>query len=208
MRFKDLTGNVFDRLTVLNRVEDHYYPNGRHDVQYRCLCECGKEVNVLGIHLRSGHTKSCGCFRKETTGNNKRTHGMTNTRLHGIWKNMKNRCTNKNSDDYYLYGGRGISICDEWLNNFENFKDWSISNGYSDNLTIDRQDVNGNYEPSNCRWISQKSQCNNTRRNVRIEHNGEIHTMKEWSEILGINYGTLQSRIERGWSYEKALTTH
>ena len=203
---KDLTGEIFGRLTVLYRTNDHYYPSGRHDIQYRCRCECGTEINALGVHLRSGHTKSCGCLRKETTGNTKRTHGMTNTRLHNIWKNMKSRCTYERHEDFDLYGGRGITVCDEWLNSFDAFESWANNNGYSDGLSIDRCDVNGNYEPGNCRWITQKAQCNNTRRNINIEFNGETHTMKEWAEILGIKYGTLQSRIARGWSYKKALT--
>lgn len=203
---KDLTGKTFGRLTVLYRTNDHYYPSGRHDVQYRCRCECGNEINALGVHLRSGHTKSCGCFRKETTGNTKRTHGMTNTRLHNIWKNMKSRCTYERHKDFDLYGGRGITVCDKWLNSFDEFEIWAKNNGYSDSLSLDRCDVNGNYEPSNCRWITQKAQCNNTRRNVNIEFGGGTHTMKEWAEILGVKYGTLQSRIARGWTYEKALT--
>ena len=203
---KDLTGKIFGRLTVLYRTNDHYYPSGRHDIQYRCHCECGNEMNALGVHLSSGHRKSGGCFRKETTGNTKRTHGMTNTRLHNIWKNMKSRCTYERHEDFDLYGGRGITVCDEWLNSFDAFESWANNNGYSGGLSIDRCDVNGNYEPGNCRWITQKAQCNNTRRNINIEFNGKTHTMKGWAEILGIKYGTLQSRIARGWSYEKALT--
>ncbi len=183
------------------------YPNGRHDVQYLCQCECGRELKVLGIHLRSGHTKSCGCFRKETTAEMASTHHMTNTRLYNVWRNMKARCYKPTHKDYSLYGGRGIQICDEWLSSFEAFVDWALHNGYSDNLTIDRIDVNGNYEPSNCAWRTQKQQCNNTRRNIVIEFRGETHTMKEWSEILGMNYGTISSRIANGWPYEKALST-
>lgn len=206
MKFQDISGMKFNKLHVLYRIEDHYYPNGRHDVQYRCVCECGKELDVIGIHIRSGHTKSCGCFRKEKTSASRKTHGGTNTRLYTIWKNMKSRCIYKMHDDYDLYGGRGITVCDEWMRDFSEFEQWSLNNGYSDNLSLDRIDVNGNYDPSNCRWVTQKTQCNNTRRNINIEFNGVTHTMKEWSEILGINYGTLQSRIARGWSYEKALT--
>lgn len=204
---KDLTGKTFDRLTVLQRVEDHYYPSGRHDIQYKCRCDCGKELNVLGIHLCSGHTKSCGCFRQDTTSANRKMHGMTNTRLYSIWKNMKRRCLSKTHPDYALYGERGISICDEWIQHFDMFEKWAIDNGYADDLSLDRRDVNGNYEPNNCRWVTQKVQCNNTRRNINIQYNGEVHTMKEWASILGINYGTLQSRISRGWTFERALSS-
>lgn len=208
MKFKDLSGQTFDRLKVLERIDDHQYPSGRHDVQYSCLCECGKKVDVLGIHLRSGHTKSCGCFRKETTSRHKRKHGLTNTRLHNIWSNMKSRCTCENNDDYHLYGERGISVCEEWMHDFMAFAEWALNNGYADNLSLDRCDVNKGYSPDNCRWATQKTQCNNTRRNVNIEFRGESHTMKEWSEILHIKYGTLQSRIARGWSYDRALSTN
>lgn len=208
MKLQDLTGQTFGRLLVVQRIEDHYYPNGRHDVQYICRCVCGNEINALGIHLRSGHTKSCGCFRKDTTGRMKKTHGMTNTRLHNIWKNMKSRCTCSSNDDYHLYGGRGITVCKEWEGDFHTFANWAIYNGYSDGLSLDRQDVNKGYCPENCRWVTQKAQCNNTRRNINIDFNGETHTLKEWAEILHINYGTLQSRIARGWSYERALSTN
>lgn len=173
---------------------------------YRCKCDCGNEKDILAVHLRSGHTQSCGCFRAETAAKTRFIHGDTNERIYIIWKNMKARCLNKNHDDYPLYGGRGISICDEWKDNYINFKTWAINNHYSDNLSLDRIDVNGNYCPENCRWITQKGQCNNTRQNVILEYQGELHTMKEWSEILGINYGTLYSRIRRGWNTERALT--
>lgn len=207
MERKDLTGQKFGRLKVLYRTEDKYYPSGRHDVQYRCICDCGNEVDVLGIHLRSGHTQSCGCFRVDTTKKNMTTHGKTNTRIYTIWKNMKERCNNKNHDDYGLYGGRGISVCKEWENDFTAFEKWANDNGYREDLTIDRKDVNGNYEPNNCRWVTQKEQCNNTRRNIVIEFNNEKHTLKEWSNILKIPYYTLYSRIYRGWDYKKAFET-
>jgi len=120
---------------------------------------------------------------------------------------MKSRCLNQNRPDYMLYGGRGITICDEWENNYSAFKKWSLKSGYSPSLSLDRIDVNGPYAPWNCRWITQKGQCNNTRRNVVLEYQGESHTMKEWSEILGIKYGTLTSRIKRGWDTDRALST-
>lgn len=207
MKAKDLTGQQFGRLTVLHRTEDHYYPSGRHDICYMCECECGQKVKVLGIHLRSGHTTSCGCFRVDTARQNMTKHGMTGTRLHNIWRNMIGRCYNQNHKNYDAYGGRGIRMCAEWLESFETFYEWALNNGYSDKLTLDRKDVNKGYEPSNCRWVTQKEQCNNTRRNVEVELNGETHTLKEWTEILGLNYRTIFSRIQRGWSPLQALTT-
>lgn len=207
MKLKEMLGMRVGKLTVIERVEDHYYPSGRHDAQYRCRCECGNEVIVLGIHLRSGHTTSCGCYRKETTSKARSAHRMTNTRLYRIWKGMKQRCLNSNHPNYNIYGGRGIRVCQEWADNFQNFMEWAVANGYSDNLSLDRIDVNGNYSPDNCRWVTQKEQCNNTRRNINITIQGETHTLKEWTEKLELNYGTVSCRIERGWDPIRALTT-
>ena len=206
MKLKDLTGERFGRLTVIKRIENHYYPSGRHDIQYRCRCDCGNEVNVLGIHLRSGHTVSCGCFRKENTSKMWFKHGMTNERLYYTWKNMKARCYNKNHDDYNLYGGRGIKVSKKWKHDFSAFAEWALKHGYDDTLTIDRIDVNGNYKPSNCRFVTQKEQCNNTRRNIIIKYKGESHTIKEWSKILGIKYETMLSRFHKGWSIKKVFS--
>lgn len=206
MLIKDLTGQRFGRLIVLYRTDDHQYPNGRHDVQYKCKCDCGKELNVLGIHLRSGHTCSCGCYREDKSREKMTTHGKTNTRLYVIWKNMRERCTNPKHKNYSIYGGRGIKICEEW-NQFDSFYNWAVCNGYSDDLTLDRIDVNQGYSPENCRWISQKEQCNNTRRNIKVSIDGEVKTLKQWSKINGLNYGTVSSRIKRGWTPIEALTS-
>lgn len=127
-------------------------------------------------------------------------------RILGIFNGMKQRCYNKNSTKYHRYGGRGITICDEWLKNPQSFVDWSMDNGYADNLTIDRINNDGNYEPSNCRWATKKEQANNTSTNHRITYNGETHTLKEWSEKLGISYQTLMIRLCHGWSEEKTLS--
>ena len=201
-----MTDQKIGRLTVLSRAEDHFYPSGRHDVQYLCKCDCGALVTVLGIHLRSGHTVSCGCFRVETARNTMTTHGMTGTRLHNIWKNMIERCTNSGHKNFDIYGGRGIRICDSWLTSFDEFYKWAIRYGYRDDLSLDRIDVNSGYSPMNCRWVSQKEQCNNTRRNINVEIDGETHTLKQWAEILGLKYGTIASRVKRGWSPVEALT--
>lgn len=132
-------------------------------------------------------------------------HGLKNTRLFSIWSGMKTRCYNSNSPQFKNYGARGIKICDEWLTDFMNFYNWSMSNGYSDNLTLDRIDVNGNYEPNNCRWVTSKVQANNRRTNKLIEYNGEIKTLMEWCEYHGINYKTVRDRLKRGWAIDKAL---
>lgn len=118
-------------------------------------------------------------------------------RLYKCWQDMKSRCYNKNNKDYYNYGNRGITVCDEWINNYKNFYEWSISNGYTDTLTIDRINSNGNYEPSNCRWATHKQQGNNTSRNKKIEFSGVTRNLSEWCEILNLNYNTIRSRINR-----------
>lgn len=207
MKFKDLTGEKFGRLTVIKRIEDHYYQSGRHDVRYQCQCDCGEFVDVLGIHLRSGHTSSCGCYRVDTSRENMTTHGLTGTRLHSIWKNMITRCTNPANKNYDVYGGRGIVLCDAWMSSFEEFYHWAMQSGYNDTLSIDRINVNKGYGPKNCRWVTQKEQCNNTRRNINVEMNGETYTLKQWAEILGLKYNTVASRVKRGWSPVDALTT-
>ncbi len=119
---------------------------------------------------------------------------------------MKSRCYCESATAFDTYGGRGITVCDEWKSDFETFYKWAIDNGYNDALTIDRIDTNGNYEPSNCRWATMKEQTNNVRRNNRVEFNGVVHTVSEWSDITGINKKTLWNRLSRGWPIEKALT--
>lgn len=132
----------------------------------------------------------------------------TQSRLYTIWNSIKQRCYTKSCTSYKRYGARGISMCDEWKNNYMEFYNWAIQNGYSDNLTIDRIDTNGNYEPSNCRWATYKEQANNTRKIKRYTFNGETHTPREWEEIVGIRWQTIRYRIKiLGWSVEKALTT-
>lgn len=135
-------------------------------------------------------------------------HGFKHTRIYNVWAGIKARCYNPNNKSYKDYGGRGIIMCDEWKNGFINFKNWAISNGYNDNLTIDRINVNGDYEPSNCRWATKKEQCNNRTTNKFITYKNEIHTLAEWSEIVGIKYKCLHKRIKYfNWSIEKAFNT-
>lgn len=132
--------------------------------------------------------------------------GVSYTRLYQTHKSMLDRCNNPKSHIFNRYGGRGIKVCDEWANNYEAFMEWAFANGYTDELTIDRIDVNGNYSPENCRWADKKVQLNNTRRNHFVECNGEHHTLAEWEEITKISQKTLERRINTGWDVEKALT--
>ncbi len=201
MRVIDITGQKFGRLTVLYRINRPAHIKSKN-AWYRCLCDCGNYKDVCSKHLRSGAVKSCGCYNVEHA----TKHGLSRTRLYRIWALMKDRCTNVNCPTYSCYGGRGITFCDEWKS-FENFHDWAINNGYKDLLTIDRIDVNGNYEPSNCRWSTMKEQGRNRRNNRNITINGKTMCLSEWCEIYGIDFYTVMSRLKRGWDYEKAITT-
>ena len=214
MRIEDLTGKKFNRLTAIEYIGHR---------TWLCRCECGNTVKVKAYDLKNGRTKSCGCFNAEKTKRMgekygkiygkiygklnihnaieaKTTHGETKTRLYRIWKDIHGRCNNDSSGNY---GNRGITYCKEW-ENFIPFRDWALANGYDDTLTIDRIDVNGNYEPANCRWVSRKIQCRNTRRNIFLTYNGETHCLKEWETITGL---PVQQRYTKcGWSVEKCLT--
>ena len=159
----DLTGQKFNYLTVIE-----FYPTEKGESRWRCKCDCGNEAIVIGKHLISGHTKSCGCYVVKKSTEKATKHGQCGTRLYRIWGCMKGRCYYECSKYYYNYGGRGIKICDEWLNSFQAFYDWAVANGYKDDLSIDRIDNNGNYEPSNCRWATREEQ-NANKRGTRIK---------------------------------------
>lgn len=190
-------GDKFGKLTIKCLHED-----GKWDTRtWLCICECGNETIVKERLLKDGHRKSCGCLR----GKHMITHGETKTRLFKIWSAMNERCERKAHVHYKDYGGRGITVCDEWKE-FISFRDWSLKNGYAENLSLDRKDVDGNYEPSNCRWVTMKVQHNNKRNNHKLEYKSEIHTISEWSEITGIRKTTIRERIKCGWSVEDALT--
>lgn len=163
----DLTGKMFGRLLILERAEDYILPKGGRVTQWKCQCESKTIVVVAGNSLRRGLTKSCGCFSEECRKATKnKTHGDSKTRLFNIWCGMKQRCNNPNAPKYQNYGGRGIAVCDEWKNSFEKFRAWVLNNGYSDDLTIDRINNDGNYEPDNCRWATVTEQ-NQNKRNVK-----------------------------------------
>lgn len=206
----DLTGDVFGRLTVIGEVEPYISPKGNKSRRWLCKCECGNLTTVTMQHLKTGHTQSCGCYSQENRiRSGKLTkHGLTYkggkvTRIYRIWSQIKTRCYNPHDEHYKDYGERGICVCDEWREDFESFHHWAVNNGYSNGLTIDRIDVNGNYEPSNCRWATSKEQSANKRNTVLVTYNGETKTLKEWSEITGINYQTLFWRYKNGRPLEE-----
>jgi hypothetical protein len=204
---ENLIGKKFNNWVVIGEAEKN---NGM--IKWKCRCICGKEKIVYQRHLKSGASKSCGCYRDKITSTRMKMnnpaiikHNMHKSRLYSIWSNMKHRCYNKNNNHYKTYGGIGVKVCSEWQE-FNSFKEWALNNGYNDKLTLDRIDVNGIYEPSNCRWITIQEQQYNKRTNHYITYNGKTQTLTEWADELGINRNTLDARINRGhWSIERAL---
>lgn len=190
----------YGRLTVVERAG-----SSAHKVAlWLCSCECGNKIIAEGRKLRSGNTKSCGCLWREIT----TKHGLTNHKLYGIHQSILQRCYNENDQAYVNYGRRGIKVCQEWSDSesgFMNFFEWSTNNGYGENLSIDRIDVNGNYEPSNCRWASDKTQANNKRSSVYITIDNETKTMAEWSEFSGISKDLIRKRLNKGFSPDEIL---
>lgn len=206
-KFIDLTGQKFGRLTVIKRAESRISKTGQHKTMFLCKCDCGNEICVSSSNLKSGYVKSCGCYQQECRIKNNTSHGMSKTRLYKIWKGIKRRCINKNYAQFQYYGGRGITICDEWENNYLNFYNWAINNGYDDYLSIDRIDLNRNYEPNNCRWVDKFKQANNKRNNHYITYNGETHTIAEWGNLSFLTPKQIQKRLRLGWDVQKIFTT-
>ena len=202
MKKLDLTNQKFNRLTVLELSDKR----GKK-VMWKCRCDCGNITFVETCNLRGNRTKSCGCYKMDGLLSRSTKHNQRHTKLYEVWKGIKQRCLNSNHKAFKNYGGRGISICDEWKDNFSSFYNWAMQNGYSDELSIDRINNDGNYEPNNCRWVDRKTQANNTRTNHFITYNNETHTIAEWSRILNIKYSVILYRLHHNWSIEKTFTT-
>lgn len=177
-------------------------------IRWKIRCKCGN-IFIAQPSDTSGRCRECGyrhLSKARTVHGEAPKSGIKNSsRLYGIWLNMRSRCNNKNNKRYHDYGGRGITVCDEW-NNYPAFKEWALANGYRDDLSIDRIDVNGGYCPENCRWATQREQMRNVRCNHLLTYNGQTRTMAEWAEFTGIKYHTLKKRINKyGWDIGRAL---
>lgn len=189
-----MIGRSFHRLTVVE--EAGRARNGER--LWNCKCACGSSVVVRGGDIRSGHTQSCGCLQRERTVEACTTHGGKGTRLYLIWKGMRRRCNSPTDHLYALYGGRGIAVCVEWNESFEVFRDWAFANGYRDDLTIDRKDNDGAYEPSNCRWVTMTVQSRN-RRNVKLDEAkaAAIRNDSRAHRLIAADYGTSPGYVSR-----------
>jgi len=206
-------GEKFNKLTVIKDLGKRKVGDSGFYQYVLVECECGNFKDVLYTDVRSGHSKSCGCYSSQLAKNRMTTHGHSNTRLYSIWKDMRRRCNNPKRNNYHDYGGRGIRVCEEW-NKFTNFYNWSMSNGYEDHLTIERINVNGNYEPNNCEWIVRQKQNGNTRKNKEfkaISPNGETFLSKnirEFSRTHKLDRGEVSKCLSNnrdtynGWEFD------
>ena len=198
-RLIDLTGQVFGRLEVLSRV------SARGQSKWLCRCLCGNERINAGYALRNGLIKSCGCLRQSIAAVKNKKHGMTRTPEYMTWVNMRNRCYRPESRGYDRYGAKGITVCDRWLNSFENF--FADMGARPSRYQLDRIDPAKGYSPENCRWATLIDQANNKKRVIQVTINGETMSVSDWCRRLNLCHRTIRSRIyERGWNPVDALT--
>ena len=191
----DLTGKRFGRLTVIG-IDDR----GDRKTYYNCQCDCGNVKSVRSDSLIAGAIRSCGCLKKEQDHANltaNHSHKMSGTRLYEIWQGIKKRCYNPHDARFDRYGGRGIKVCDEWRESFQSFRDWALLNGYSETLTIDRIDNDGDYCPENCRWSNTQEQARNRSSNIRITIGNATKTLTEWCEIFEVDSKLVFARYKR-----------
>lgn len=208
MKLIDLTGQRFGFLVVLKRAEN----SKDKQTQWLCKCDCGNEKVIAGKHLKNGSIVSCGCYAKEQRRKATTKHGFARTKLNYAYDHMIKRCYSSKDKCFKNYGGRGIKVCDKWLNDSRSFYKWAIENGYDLNApymkcTLDRIDVNGDYSPENCRFVDIKTQSNNRTSNFLITYDGLTMNATEWSKKIGLNPKTIIKRIRSGWSAKEALTT-
>lgn len=215
IQMEDLTGRKFNMLTVtsFNRREVKESSNSTN-YYWNCVCDCGNTAVVTRANLVGNRTKSCGCLVRINKSPNAHgtyrggivTHGMSHTRLYRIWNKMRERCRLKSNLDHSHYIDKNITVCKQWDSDFLVFKDWAMSSGYSDELSIDRIDNTAGYTPLNCRWATTTEQANNKTNNIILEYNGISDTLSNWARKLGITYCTLANRYKRGWGVERILT--
>lgn len=197
---KNLSGKRFGRLTVLRPA----YRENTTSV-WLCSCDCGNITYASGYALTSGRTQSCRCLHKELLSKRQKTHGLTDKHpIYRTWRGMKQRCLYPNHACFNRYGGRGIKICDRWLD-FKNFYE-DMRPTWFKGASIDRVNTNGDYTPENCRWATPKQQANNSNRNLVIDLYGTRKSLTEWCEQLNLNYRTVLGRINRGWNEYRALS--
>lgn len=201
--YQSLVGQKFGELEVIAR------DSNKNRTYFVCACSCGNRVSVREDKLKNGQAISCGCRRRKRSD---ATHDMSRTRLYHVFEAMRQRCGNPRAQEYKNYGGRGIKVCEEWrgTGGFQRFYDWAMRNGYDENApygscTLDRIDVNGDYTPENCRWVTSKEQAKNTTRNIIIEYGGEARCLKEWSEVTGLSYAAIAKRYRSGWPVAEIL---
>lgn len=214
-KYEITIGEKFNRLTIISELESRYTSGGNSVRRVLVRCDCGNEKEIDLSSLRNNKTVSCGCYNLEKAGSHLRKHNHSNSRIYSIWKDMKRRCNNPNRKNYKNYGGRGISVCDEWFNDFSKFYNWSMENGYDETLTIERIDVNGNYEPSNCTWIARSEQNSNTRRQLEFEaidpygnkYKGKL--IKEFAKIHNLESHSIsdclnnRQKSHKNWKFKR-----
>lgn len=198
MRKDDLVGMVFNGWTVMSRSHKRS--------SWECVCECGVKKSVYGPDLKSGHSKSCGCKRNDLISAKNKTHGLTGTPEYITWASIIARCTNKKNNRYSIYGGRGIKICSKWRQDFEAFLS-DVGKKPSPLHSIDRIDVNGNYEPQNVRWATTEEQSRNKRNTVQVVYKGKKMSLSEFAQHIGMNFQRVNQRWQRGWSTERIAAT-
>ena len=203
-RFIDLTGRRFGRVVVDGPADIVHNPNGQPAQRWQCSCDCGARLVTRGIALRHGHTRSCGCLQKEKAGATRRTHGRSRTPEYRALCAMIERCENPTGPNTHLYYARGITVCDRWRHDFNAFLA-DMGPRPSPRHSVDRINVNGHYEPGNCRWALPVVQANNSRRNVYLTHDGETMSVAQWADRKGIRRSTAYARVARGWSVDRVL---